>query len=100
MDRIVCPLDGQTYDDRNDYDRALDRASARDGQKYHILGNDCVGQWQKVRERKPQDFTYEQMRDAKEYALSVRSDPAKLRAWHNENEQIRTEHERAGIKYD
>lgn len=95
MDPIMCPLDGQTYDDRNDYMKAIKRASDRDGKRYRIIGNDNLGKYDLPKSPK---LNYEQMRDAKEYAQSVARDPAKLRAWRNEQNERRAEYSRCGLR--
>ena len=97
MAPLLNHMDGKTYDSKSEYRKAIEGTETPDGKRYRIVGNDYKG---KMELPKSPKITYEQFRDAKEYAQSIASDPSKLRAWRQQQDERRAEYRNYGLGDD
>lgn len=94
MAPILNHMNGKTYDSKSTYRKAVEGTEGPNGERYRIIGNDMKG---KLELPKSKNISHEQFRDAKDYAESVSRDPAKLRAWRNEQNEHRAEFRDCGL---
>lgn len=97
MPPLFNHMDGKWYDSKSKYVNSIEGSETPDGKRYRIMGNDYKG---KLEVNKSKPISYDQFRDAKEYAQSVARDPAKLRAWRSEQDDIRAEYRKCGLGDD
>lgn len=94
MEPLLNHMNGKIYDSKSEYVKSIEAHETPDGKRYRIMGNDFKGE---MKQNKSPKLTHEQFRDAKEWALSIRNDSSKLRAWRYEQDERRAEYAKCGL---